>query len=117
MTTDAFEYRVRNEARQFAFVREIVTLDRTANTIKLRLFITSDCFVQIYANLHKDLLSYTLVLRQTRIYGRDNDGKGWHRHPHSAPESHDFSNEGARSITLMEFLEEVQQILTAEGIL
>jgi hypothetical protein len=117
LTTEAFEHRVRNEAHQFAFVREIVTLDRTANTIKLRLHITGNCFVQIYANLHKNLLSYTLVLRQTRIYGRDNDGKGWHRHPHSDPESHDFSKEGRRAITLTEFLEEVQQILTEEGIL
>lgn len=56
------------------------------------------------------------VLRQTRIYG-DNDGKGWHRHPHSDPESHDFSKEGRRAITLTELLEEVQQILTEEGIL
>lgn len=117
MTPEAFERRVRDESRQFAFVREVVTLDRTTNTVKLRLFITSDCFVQIYTNLHKDLLSYTLVLRRTRIYGRDNDGKGWHRHPHSTPESHDFSDEGARPVTLTEFLEEVQQILTAEGIL
>ena len=117
MTPDAFGQRVREEASHFAFIRSIVTLDKTANTVKLRLFITSDCFVQVYANLHKDLLSYTLVLRQTRIYGRDNDGKDWHRHPHSAPESHDFSVEGSRYVSLAEFLEKVQQILTAEGIL
>jgi len=38
-------------------------------------------------------------------------------HPYSAPESHDFSAEGARPVSLVEFLDEVQQILTAEGIL
>lgn len=117
MTTEPFERRVYDDAHQFAFIREIVTLDRTTNTIKLRLFITSDCFVQIYANLRKDLMSYTLVLRQTRIYGRDNDGKGWHRHPHSAPDSHDFSDGGTRPVSLAEFLNEVQQILTRAGIL
>jgi hypothetical protein len=117
MIPEAFEQHTRDEARHFAFIRNVVTLDQTANTVKLRLFITSDCFVQVYANLHKGIQSYTLVLRQTRIYGRDNDGAGWHRHPHSAPESHDFSDAGARPVSLAEFLEEVQQILTAEGIL
>jgi len=47
----------------------------------------------------------------------NNDGMGWHRHPHSAPESHDFSDEGTRPASLVEFLDEVQQILIGEGIL
>jgi hypothetical protein len=92
-------------------------LGKSANTIKLRLHVTAECFIQVYANLRKGLLSYTLVFHQTRIYGRDNDGTGWHCHPHSAPESHDFSVEESRSVSLAEFLDEVQQILTAEGIL
>ncbi len=117
MTPDAFGQSVREEASHFAFIRSVDTLGKSANTIKLRLHVTAECFVQVYANLRKGLLSYTLVLHQTRIYGRDNDGAGWHRHPHSTPESHDFSDEGARPVSLAEFLEEVQQILTAEGIL
>ncbi len=117
MTPDAFGQRVREEASHFAFIRSVNTLGKSTNTIKLRLHVTAECFVQVYANLHKGLLSYTLVFHQTRIYGRDNDGTGWHRHPHSAPESHDFSVEKSRSVSLAEFLDEVQQILTAEGIL
>ncbi len=117
MTPDAFEQHVRGEATGFAFIRGMVILDKTANTVKLRLHITAECFVQVYTNVRKGLLSYTLVLHQTRLYGRDNDGTGWHRHPYSAPESHDFSEEGARPVSLAEFLDEVQQILTAEGIL
>lgn len=117
MTPGAFEQRVREEASHFAFIRRVVTLDKTANTVKLRLYISTECFVQVYANVHKGLQSYTLVLHQTRIYGRDNDGAGWHRHPRSAPESHDFSAEGGQPVSLGEFLDEVQQILTAEGIL
>lgn len=117
MTPEAFERHIRDEARRFAFIRDVVTLDRTANTVKSRLFVTTDCFVQVYANLRKGLLSYALVLHQTRIYGRDNDGAGWHRHLYADPESHNFSAEGARPVSLAEFLHEVQQILTAEGIL
>jgi len=117
MTPDVFEQRVRKDVSHFAFVRSVVTLDKTANTVKLRLYITTECFVQVYTNVHKGLSSYTLVLRQTRIYGRDNDGANWHRHPHSAPQSHDFSSEGAHPVSLAEFLDEVQQILMAEGVL
>lgn len=117
MTPDAFEQQTRAEASQFAFIRSIATLNKTAHTIKLRLYIDSDCFVQVYANVHKNLLSYTLVLHQSRVYGRDNDGAGWHRHPYSAPETHDFGREGVQPVSLMQFLDEVQQFLTAEGLL
>jgi hypothetical protein len=117
MTPDGFEQRVREEASRFAFIRSIATLDKTANTVKLRLHITAGCFVQVYANVRKELLSYTLVLHQARLYGRDNDGTGWHRHPHTTPEDHDLSDEGTRPVSLTEFLEEVQQILTTAGIL
>lgn len=117
MNPDVFEQRVREDASRFAFIRSVVTLDKTANTVKLRLHVTAECFVQIYANVRKGLLSYTLILYRIRLYGRDNDGASWHRHPYSAPDSHDFSPEGSRPVSLTEFLDEVQQILTAEGIL
>jgi hypothetical protein len=76
-----FEQHVRDEAHRFAFISNAVTSDRTANTVKLQLFITPDCFVQVYTNLRKGLLSYTLVLHQARIYGRDTEGADWHRTP------------------------------------
>jgi hypothetical protein len=117
MTPDVFEQRVREEASHFAFIRSVVALDKTTNTVKLRLHITTECFVQVYTNVRKGLSSYTLVLHQTRLYGRDNDGTGWHRHPQAAPDGHDFSDEGTRTVSLTEFLDEVQQILMAEGIL
>lgn len=117
MSPEVLEQTVRSEASQFAFIHSIVTLDRTANTVTLRMQITAECFVQVYANVRKGLTSYTLVLRQARLYGRNNDGTGWHRHPHSAPDDHDFSDEGSRAVTLTEFLDEVQRILTLEGIL
>ncbi len=108
MTRDVFEQRVREEASHFAFIRSVATLGKTTSTVKLRLYVTAECFVQVYANLCKGMMSYTLVLHQTRLYGRDNDGTGWHRHPRSAPESHDFSDEGIRPVSLAEFLDEVQ---------
>jgi hypothetical protein len=117
MTSDIFEQHVRDEADHFAFIRSVVIVDKTTETVKARLHITAECFVQVYANVRKGLFNYTLVLHHNRLYGRDNDGAGWHRHPHSTPESHDFCPEGVRAVSLTDFLEEGQQILMAEGML
>ncbi|CUS04786.2 conserved protein of unknown function [Candidatus Promineifilum breve] len=117
MNTDDFEGEARHSAAEWAFVQLVETVDKTDHAIKLRLHINPECFVQIYANVQKELYSYTLVLNRSRLYGRDCDGKSWHRHPYDDPESHDKSLEGRKAVTLEQFLAEVQQILQAEGLL
>ena len=117
MTTDDFERDVRLIAADWGFIRWVATADKTAHAIKMRLHITEGCFVQIYANIEKQLLSYALVLERTRIYGRDSEGGRWHRHPYGAAETHDFSPDGARTIELPQFLGEVQQILEETALL
>jgi hypothetical protein len=117
ITVNLFEVQVYDVALRFSFVQRVVTLDKTANTIKLRLHITTGCFVQIYTNVRKKLVNYVLILDRSRIYGRNCDGGTWHRHPYENPAAHDFGPEGAKEITLEEFLIEVQQILQREGIL
>ncbi|MBC7227855.1 MAG: hypothetical protein H5T61_11585 [Thermoflexales bacterium] len=114
---DAFEQQIHNVASHFSFIQQFSTLDKTAHTIKLRLYITTDCFVQIYANVRKNIVSYALVLSQNRIYGRNCYDGVWHRHPYEAPETHDFGPDGCRQISLEEFLIEVQQILEQEELL
>lgn len=117
MTPDDAEKTIRRTAAEWVFIQAAVLVDKTEHALKMRLHIDSACFVQIYANPQKDLLSYTLVLNRSRIYGRDCVGGEWHRHPFDAPESHDFSQDGSRSVTLSDFLAEVQQILMATGLL
>jgi hypothetical protein len=117
ITVNLFETQVYDVASRFSFVERVVTLDKTANTIKLRLHITTECFVQIYTNVQKELVNYVLILDRSRIYGRNCDGGTWHRHPYEDPDAHDFGPEGAKEISLEEFLIEVQQILQREGIL
>ncbi|MFN3763114.1 MAG: hypothetical protein ACK4WK_07935, partial [Anaerolineae bacterium] len=102
---------------RFSYIQQCITLDKTAHTIKLRLLITTDCFVQIYTNIRKNIMSYALVLSQNRIYGRNCYSGVWHRHPYEAPETHDFGPEGSREVPLEEFLTEVQQILEKEKLL
>jgi hypothetical protein len=116
-TINLFEAQIYDVASRFSFVQRVVTLDKTANTIKLRLHATTDCFVQIYTNVQKTLVNYVLILDRSRIYGRNCDGGAWHRHPYENPAAHDFGSEGAKAVSLEEFLIEVQQILQREGIL
>ncbi len=117
LTIADFEYGVRQLAIQWAFIQWLVTVDRTDYAVKLRLHIDVDCFIQVYHNVQNGLISYTLIMNRTRIYGRDCDGGVWHRHPRHAPDSHDFSTEGSRVVTLPHFLAEAQQILQDEGLL
>jgi hypothetical protein len=91
-------------------------VDKTDHAIKMRLHVMADCFVQVYANVQKQLLSYTLVLNRARIYGRDCEGGQWHRHPLSAPETHDFGLEGSQRVSLAQFLGEAQRILQDKGL-
>jgi hypothetical protein len=117
VTTDDLERDIRQVTAGWAFIRWISTEDKTDHSLKMRLSVTGDCFIQVYANIQKQLWSYALVLHRTRVFGRDCEGGHWHRHPHGAPNDHDSSPEGMRPISLPQFLVEAQQILEAEGIL
>ncbi len=117
MTVEDTELDVLSSAVKWAFVQDTLTVDKTAHTIKIRLTITAECFVQVYVNVQKSIISYTLVFNRSRIFGRDCDGGNWHRHPAAAPEQHDFSAEGRRPVSLDEFLKETQQVLQDRGLL
>ncbi len=117
MSTSAVERDVHRAAANWAFVRHVETVDKTSDAIKLRLHIDTDCFVQVYVNARKRIISYTVVFNRARILGRDCDGGSWHRHPPETPDQHDFSPEGQRTVTLDEFLKETQQVLQDKGLL
>jgi hypothetical protein len=117
MTTAETEQNFRRIAADWFYIRYVETIDRTEGALKMRLYVDAECFVQVYANVQRQLFSFTLVLNRTRIFGRDCEGGVWHRHPHRAADQHDFSAEGQRAVTLDEFLLEAQQVLHEEGIL
>lgn len=101
----------------FTFVKKLVRLDETEHTVKYRLLVDEDLFVQVYVNIENDTNGFVLVSSGQRIYGRDAiDGK-WHRHKFEDPLGHDFSEEGSKAVTLRDFLTEVQEILVKENLL
>lgn len=114
---DDLEKDIRNITSRFPFIQNTQTVLKTTYTIKIRLDITDECFIQIYQNVQKNLTSYVAVIGRERIYGRDCDGGIWHRHPEDNPGGHDFSQKGSRKVALDAFLYEVQEILLKKGIL
>jgi hypothetical protein len=102
---------IENAARQCAFVRQMVKIDETYYSVKYRLHITQELFVQLYFNERSGTVGMVLVHHRQRIYGRDCEANRWHRHPANDPSLHDTSPEGARSVSVKEFLAEVQDIL------
>lgn len=102
---------------RFFFIQRAQTLLKTTYTIKMRLYVTEECFIQIYCNTQKVRTSCVVILGGKRIYGRDCYKGAWHRHPEENPEGHDFFPEGSRKVSLEEFLYETQEILLKKEIL
>lgn len=117
LSIEEIESEIRKAASRFPFIQDTKTLLKTAHTIKIRLNVSEECYIQIYRNIQKNLASYVAILGCERIYGRDCDGGLWHRHREDDPSGHDFSPEGSREIDLDEFLSETQEILIEKGIL
>jgi len=114
---DDVEKQIYEVASKFTFIGKAETLLKTHNTIKIKLSITATCFIQIYHNIQKDIKSYVLVSGNQRLFGRDCDGGAWHSHPIENPDSHDFSEDGARVVSLEDFLYEVSEKILPLGIL
>jgi hypothetical protein len=117
VSTNAVERDVQRTAAKWAFVQRVETVDKTDDAIKMRLHVDTDCFVQVYVNTRKQLISYAVVFNRARVLGRDCDGGLWHRHPPAMPNGHDISPEGQRAISLDDFLKESQQVLQDQGLL
>lgn len=99
------------KCRQDASFSHVDILEHTLNIIKARLYFESDFFIQVYRNDRTDVTNFLLMYAGRRIYARDEKWGVWHRHPPNAPDSHDFSPEGAKEVSFEEFLIEVYNIL------
>jgi hypothetical protein len=114
---DDVEKQIYEVASKFAFVEKAETLLKTPNTIKIKLSITSTCFIQIYQNVQKNVKNYVVVFGNQRLFGRDCDGGVWHSHSIENPDSHDFAKDGAKEVSFEDFLYEDSENLILLGIL
>ncbi|MBS1249401.1 MAG: hypothetical protein MAG431_00980 [Chloroflexi bacterium] len=108
---------IENAALQCVFVQQIDRVDETYYSVKYRLHIAPELFVHLYFNERSGTVGMVLVHRRQRIYGRDCEAGRWHRHPVDDPSLHDTSPEGVRSVSVEEFLDEVQDILVKANLI
>lgn len=108
---------VRQALSKYAYYAQYEIIGRATHYGKIRLIINKDLFVQVNRNETASLTNFALIYQSQRIYGRDEYCGIWHRHPSSAPEHHNSSPEGGLSISLAEFLAEVDDLLHAEGLI
>ncbi len=87
-------------------IRELKIIDKTKSVLKARLFFTEDIFIQIYVNIKRPKRSYTLIINDSRIFGKDYIFGDWHSHPFESPDDHDDSENAKKPITIEEFVEE-----------
>lgn len=102
--------------QQRAYLTQLVILDQSRSVLKARLYLSPGLFVQVYRNDRFGTTNLVLVHNDPRIFGRDQLGGNWHRHPVDDPAGHDFSEEGLRAVSLSEVLDEVEAILSQLGL-
>jgi hypothetical protein len=103
------------EISKSQIVEEVQILENSVLVLKARIKMSRGLFVQVYRNDRFRTTNFALVLERQRIYARDELNGEWHRHPNEEPEMHDHSSEGAMPVSLMEFWDEVQDLLCRLG--
>ncbi len=107
---------LRQATKTRSYIERLELLDHSQNLLKARLYLSPELFVQIYRNDRFDTTNLVLIHNHRRLYARDQVGGVWHRHTSDALSLHDTSPEGRRSIDLVEFLDEVENVLAKLGL-
>lgn len=100
------------EALKISHIKELRIIEKTKSVLKARLYFSEDIFIQIYVNIKRPKKSYTLIINETRIFGKDFIFGAWHTHPFEDPLMHDDSVKSRKPITIKEFVEEATYILS-----
>ncbi len=115
MNIDDFIREVEAAANFYSLKVEI--LARTKNAVKVRVLVTENIYIQLYYNQASKTRNYALVGWNRRLFGRDCIGGEWHKHPFENPDEHDFSGNGKREVSILEFFDEVFYLLRKSGLI
>jgi hypothetical protein len=102
---------------KFHFLVSYEIEEKTISILKARIIFSTGLFIQVYVNIRRPKISYSLIFNELRLYGRDFLWEEWHRHPFDSPENHDDSEEGRKEISIEEFFMEVLQYLDENDLL
>jgi hypothetical protein len=99
------------------FVQSVDVIERTDQTLSIRLLINADLFVQVFIGEITGSLYFALIEGKQRIFGIDRESGEWHEHPFGTPEKHKPCDEGLEPKPLLKFLSRVEEILLEQGLL
>ena len=109
MTIEEFIKEAENVAKLHSL--RVETLAKTKNAVKIKILITENIYIQLYYNQETGTRNYVLICWNRRLFGRDCVGGVWHKHPFENPEDHDSSEDGKREVSILDFFEEVFNLL------
>lgn len=93
------------------FVQSLQEIERTDQTLSLRLYIRPDLFVQVFLGELTGSLYFALIEGEQRIFGIDRESGEWHLHPYEAPYRHEPLPENLEPQPLLRFLSRVEDLL------
>jgi hypothetical protein len=99
------------------FVQWVEEIERTDQTLSLRLYIRLDLFVQVFVGELTGSLYLALIEGRQRIFGADRESGEWHIHPFGASEKHAPLPEGLEPTPLLKFLSRVEDLLLQHSLL
>jgi hypothetical protein len=99
------------------FVQSMQSVDRTDQTISLRLNIRTDLFVHVLLGELTGSLYFALIEQGQRIFGIDRHSGEWHMHPYEAPFQHVPFPDGLEPKPLLSFLSRVEDFLIQHDLL
>ncbi len=117
MKIEEFIREVRAEAFRRRYIRRVEIVEEGVSTAKVWLVVRPEVKVQLYHNEKTGTTNMALILHEERIYGRNSHRGSWHRHPVERPWQHDVSREGARPVTVSEFMREIDKIVLEKRLL
>lgn len=103
--------------RKVWFVQSLDVMERTDQTLSVRLIVKADLFVQAYIGEISASLYFALIEGRQRVFGIDRVLGEWHMHPYGIPESHVPFEQGLEPKPLLQFLSRVEEILLEQDLL
>ncbi len=97
MRIEELEQEAEAALKKFPFLKRMEVVDMHRGAIKLRLHVEENFYIQAYYNMITGTTNFVAIIGNQRIFGRDCDRDGWHRHPFHDPDSHNCSSEGRKS--------------------
>lgn len=117
VSTEEIVSQIQDLHKEFQFLISYEIEERTLSILKAKIFFNEKLFIQLYMNIRKSKINYSLIMNDIRLYGRDFLWGKWHRHPFNSAEIHDKSEEGQTEVSLREFFLEVLRFLGKEDLL